>query len=85
MLTFFEFCHHYFKDHRRVDKIDDHIEVADLARVLCLKIGLLVPAILGQSITVSTLNSKVLNRPLTILMVNDGKNLVKADCERPPV
>ena len=29
-----------------------------------LKIGLLVPAILGQSNTVSTLNSKVLNTPL---------------------
>ena len=50
-----------------------------------LKIGLLVPAILGQSNTVSTLNSKVLNRPRMIVMVNDGKNLVKADCERPPV
>ena len=50
-----------------------------------LKIDLLVPAILGQSNTVSTLNSKVLNRPLMILTVNDEKNLVKADCERPPV
>ena len=38
-----------------------------------LKIGLLVPAILGQSNNVSTLNSKVLNRPLMIVMVNDGK------------
>ena len=50
-----------------------------------LKIDLLVPAILGQSNTVSTLNSKVLNRPLMILTVNDEKILVKADCERPPV
>ena len=29
-----------------------------------LKIGLLAPSIVGQSITVSTRNSKVINRPL---------------------